>query len=200
MNRIVKFFNSFFEEKVISEQASKESIEAGKALYEYFQKQVEHEKGRFQKFEDKASKFLTMVSVIITAYLFVINNIFEKISSVCSISLALQIYQIILIILFILLFLTLCASWLYLLKVLKPQITRHLPTSQDTINVYINYPNKLDEIYHDNANKMKQVIDEYKTTNKVKVQFLSKAYNCISISGILFVIILPLSLIYKYLT
>jgi predicted PurR-regulated permease PerM len=113
---------------------------------------------------------------------------------------ALKIYQIILISLIILLFLTLCASWLYLLKVLKPQITRHLPTSQDTINVYINYPNKLDEIYHDNANKMKQVIDEYKSTNKVKVQFLSKAYNYISISGILFVIILPLSVLYKYLT
>ncbi|WP_269497780.1 hypothetical protein, partial [Acinetobacter baumannii] len=167
---------------------------------EYFQKQVEHEKGRFQKFEDKASKFLTMVSVIITAYLFVINNFFKNLYNICSISMALKIYQIILISLIILLFLTLCASWLYLLKVLKPQITRHLPTSQDTINVYINYPNKLDEIYHDNANKMKQVIDEYKSTNKVKVQFLSKAYNYISISGILFVIILPLSVLYKYLT
>jgi hypothetical protein len=200
VRKIVKFFNSFFEDKVVSDQASKESIEAGKALYEYFQKQVEHEKNRFQKFEDKASKFLTMVSVIITAYLFVINKFSENFSSLCSLSIALQVYQITLIILFILLFLTLSLSWLYLLKVLKPQTTRHLPSSQETIDVYVEHPNKLNEIYHDNANKMKQVIDEYKLTNKVKVQLLSKAYNRISISGVLFAIIIPLSIIYKYLT
>ena len=98
MRKIVTFFNSFFEDKAVSDQSPKESIEAGKALYEYFQKQVEHEKNRFQKLEDKASKFLTMISVIITAYLFVINKFSENFASLCSLSRALQIYQITLII------------------------------------------------------------------------------------------------------
>jgi hypothetical protein len=64
----------------------------------------------------------------------------------------------------------------------------------------VTYPNKLDEIYQVNAKNMQEVITEYKSTNKVKVALLSKAYNYISISGLLFAIIIPLSIIYKYLT
>jgi hypothetical protein len=200
VKQIVKVFNSFFEKPTVYDQASKDKIEAGKALYEYFQKQIEHEKNRFQRFEDKASKFITMISVIITAYLFVINKFSDFFINLCLLSTTLQIYQITLIILLALLFLTLSMSWLYLLKVLKPQTTRHLPASQETIDAYVTYPNKLDEIYQVNAKNMQEVITEYKSTNKVKVALLSKAYNYISISGLLFAIIIPLSIIYKYLT
>lgn len=200
MKKIVKLFSSRLDSTHGSDQALKESIDACKALYEYFQKLVEHEKNRFQKLEDKASKFLTMISVIITAFLVVINNFSNNLVSLCSLSIALQFYQVILIILLIFLFSSLSVSWLYLLRILKPKTTRHLPSTQETINAYVQNANRLNEIYEDNAKKMKEVIDEYKSANKIKATFLEKAYQYISISGVLFVIIIPLSIIYKYLT
>lgn len=194
-----KLFSFFLKEKNDSDKSLKESIETRKALYEYFQKQVEHEKSRFHKLEDKASKFLTMISVIITAYIFVTTKFLEEFIDLCLLPKILQLYQIILISLLILLFISLSLSWLNLLKVFKLQTTRHLPSSQETIDVYVQNSDRLGEIYIDNANKMKEVIDEYKSASVVKAKLIKIAYKYISISGILFVIIILLSIIYKYL-
>jgi len=199
VTKITNIFSYFFKENEQPEIYSKEKLEASKALYEYFQKQVEHEKNRFQKFEDKASKFLTMISVIITAYLFITNNFSEQLVGLCTLSPVLQFYQVVLIGLLILLFISLSLSWLYLLKTLKLQITRHLPTTKETIEVYVKYPNRLDEIYEDNAQRMQEVVSEYRSSNKVKARIIAKAYQYIFISGILFVIVVPLSISYKYL-
>ncbi|MDV2468430.1 hypothetical protein QR674_05485 [Acinetobacter chinensis] len=60
-----------------AEEPPKVDREKYKALYEYQKTQFEDEKSRFGKLEDKSAKYLTALTVAITAYVFIIRWVFE---------------------------------------------------------------------------------------------------------------------------
>lgn len=180
------------------EQNESVNLDAYKAMYEYFQKQLEHEKNRLKNFEDKATKFITMISIIITAYTFIITNFVSKNRDLANLDKPSQVFTIIMLVLFIFLFLSLGKAWICLLNTFRLKQTVHMPSNQETIDLFINYSNNLHDVYHFLSDKIIEVIEAYKKANDSKINLLSKADTYISVSAYLFAMIVPLSAIYKY--
>ncbi|MBF7684123.1 hypothetical protein I2F27_12570 [Acinetobacter sp. B5B] len=171
------------------------NIDAYKTMYEYFQKQLEHEKSRFKNLEDKSSKIFTMLSIIITAYTYIITTLIN-INSIEKYNQKL-VFLIILIVLMVFLFFFLSRAWLNLFNSFKLENTKHLGADQKAIDMFINNSENLHEVYHYVADQSAEIILAYKNSNKIKAELIIQACKNISISAILFVILLGLSVIYR---
>lgn len=163
-----------------------------KVILEYLEKILERERDRFYKLDDKVAKLFTTVSTVITGFLIIVNILLDstKIKTFSS-------CQLLILSLFSLMtFLFLCMSWHYLFSVFNLKTTAHLQ-HQGFWKYYKSREEKdfFERIIQDHEN----VIDTYIKSNDQKVLLLKKSLSNIYLSAIMFVILVIIYLIFKYL-
>ncbi|AVN20374.1 hypothetical protein JMA18_17735 [Acinetobacter baumannii] len=163
-----------------------------KVILEYLQKVLERERDRFYKLDDKVSKLFTTVSTVITGFLIIVNILLDhnKISIFCSSEIT------ILSLLSLTTFCFLCMSWNFLFKVFNLKKTAHLQHQ----GFWKYYKNREEIDFYERIIKDHEtVIDTYIESNDQKVLLLKKSLSNIYLSAIMFVILVIIYLIFKYL-
>lgn len=163
-----------------------------KVVLDYLQKILERERDRFYKLDDKVSKLFTTVSTVITGFLIIVNILLDtnKISNLCSCEI------IILTLLSLITFFFLCMSWNFLFKVFNLKKTAHLQHQ----GFWKYYKNREEtDFYERIIEDHETVIDTYIKSNDQKVLLLKKSLDNIYLSAMMFVILVIIYLIFKYL-
>ncbi|ENW20950.1 hypothetical protein [Acinetobacter haemolyticus] len=157
-----------------------------KALYEFQTKQLDLLKARYAGLENKASKYLTFISLIIAALsIFTKQYFFDNYEK--------GILYYIIVILIILTFISLCVIARFLFQAIRIETVAKLDTSLETVNLFVHHDLSL--VYYNLSKRMVEVIDKYEEGCKVKVDFLKRAFNEIKSCGILFILTVILIII-----
>ncbi|MGR2826335.1 hypothetical protein FY048_12545 [Acinetobacter sp. 1124_18A] len=168
----------------MEEQAKKEAelnSENLKFLYEYLSKQYEHVKTQTVRLDDKATKYLTFVTIVMATIGIISRYYFFEISSYSFIS------TLPIIFLCISFFLILHISR-YLLLVLKvTDVNKFSATSQ--MNSYIK-TNNIDVIYEGLSDDLSTIIESYERSLANKKKKLEKSYRATSILGVILILLL----------
>ncbi len=157
-----------------------------KALYEFQTKQLDLLKARYAGLENKASKYLTFISLIIAALsIFTKQYFFDNYEK--------GILYYIIVILIILTFFSLCVIARFLFQAIRIETVAKLDTSLETVNLFVHH--ELTHVYYNLSKRMIEVIDKYEEGCKVKVDFLKRAFSEIKSCGILFILTVILIII-----
>lgn len=155
-----------------------------KALCEYHKTQYETEVTRGHKLEDKSAKYLTALTIAITAYSLVFTKWIEKLEK----PLAASDWVIIVSIGFT--FLCFCSSWSLVFRSLALLKAEKLPASEKTIDAFRD--NTLESTYQMLSFKYLEALRKCRENNQYKTDLMSTAYRDIAWSGWSFVISLLL--------
>lgn len=142
-----------------------------KALYEHQKYQYEIEKNAYGKLEDKASKYLTLLTVVITAYTAIIG-IFLKLS-LFDVN---PLISFLCIFLIVFSFIFFCFSWYSIFRCLRLQEVFRLESNQEMINYFLDQE-YLETVYVYLSEKYDIVIQRYIEQNKKKVTLIKNGYN-----------------------
>lgn len=157
-----------------------------KVLFEYQTKQLDLIKARYAGLENKASKYLTFISLIIAAIsIFSKQYLFDNVDKN-------TLYYIILA-LIILTFLSLCSIARFLFQVLKVESVGKLDTSKDTLKLFVDH--KIEHVYYNLSKRIVEVVDLYEAGCSVKVDYLKRAFSEIKFCGLLFILTVILIII-----
>jgi hypothetical protein len=151
-----------------------------KALYEYQKAQFDDEKTRYSKLEDKATKYLTSLTIVISAYILIVGKFIGASNTIFCLTYALIIFFI------VLTFLSFCSAWFSIFNSLKLQEVKKMPSDHHLIEYFLD--NELPTIYWDLAEKYDEAIKWYRNKNHDKTVLMQQGYNEIIHSGIFFVI------------
>ncbi|MFW1761034.1 hypothetical protein [Acinetobacter calcoaceticus] len=151
-----------------------------KALYEYQKAQFDDEKTRYSKLEDKATKYLTSLTVVISAYVLLVSKFIETGKTNFCLTYSLIIFFI------ILTFLSFCSAWFFIFKSLKLQEVKKMPSDHQLIEFFLD--NELPTVHWDLAEKYDEVIKWYRNKNHDKTRLMQQGYNEIIHSGLFFII------------
>ncbi|WP_284115679.1 hypothetical protein [Acinetobacter pittii] len=166
-----------------SEELDKDSY---KALYEYQTKQLDLIKSRYARLEDKASKYLTYISLIVAAL-----SIFAKEYLFGAQPKGILFY--IVIFLIILNFFSLCAIARFLFQAIRVESVAKLDTGLETVRLFVEH--ELPHVYYNLSKRIVEVIDLYEEGCKIKVGYLKRAFSEIKFCGIMFIITVILIII-----
>ncbi|MDC4991306.1 hypothetical protein OHW12_17590 [Acinetobacter baumannii] len=163
-----------------------------KALFEYQKSQYEDEKNRYQKLEDKSSKYLTLLTFVIPVYSLIINKFLDdKFNDVnCFL------YSISLFFIFITFF-SFCFAWYSIFKSLKLNENSKMPADSELVNFFNNEGHSLESIYLYLANHYATLITDFRAINSRKTDAMLKGYNEIKFSILCFAITMLLILLIK---
>ena len=162
------------------------------ALYEYQKNQFSIVKGHYEKLEDKATKYLTYLSIFITAfsllakYYFIDTNIKAPFFLTCLTSLYLA-----------LTFIFVCLASGKLFSCLQVKEVFQVNTDDQMIDYFQN--NKIATVYLGLAHHYKKVISSYTEKNDEKANLLHKAFDYIQLAGAILVIVIILIILGKFL-
>lgn len=152
-----------------------------KTLYEYQKDQFDDEKQRYSKLEDKATKFLTALTIVISTYTLIVGKFLESLPTDINAFLKWSCY-----ILIFLTFLCFCSAWSFIFRTLKLRDVPKMPSDKATIEYFLD--NHLESIYWDRAEKYSEAINMYRNQNKEKTDLISNAYRDIAFASWVFVL------------
>ncbi|OTU28365.1 hypothetical protein CAT59_07340 [Acinetobacter pittii] len=159
-----------------NEELDKDSY---KALFEYQTKQLDLIKSRYARLEDKASKYLTYISLIIAAL-----SIFSK-EYLFGTHVKGVLYYIV-VLLIILNFFSLSAIARFLFQAIRVESVAKLDTGEQTIKLFVEH--ELSHVYFNLSKRIIEVIELYEIGCKVKVVYLKRAFSEIKFCGIMFIL------------
>lgn len=163
-----------------------------KVILDYLQKILERERDRFYKLDDKVSKLLTTVSTVITGFLIIVNILLDS-NKVRDFS---SCQNLILSLITLITFLFLCMSWHALFNVFNLKPTAHL----QHVGFWAYYKNKNESDFFERIILDHEVIiDTYIKSNENKVLLLKNSLSYIYLSAVMFLILVSVYLIFKYL-
>ncbi len=164
-----------------------------KLLYEYQKSQFEIAKNHYSKLEDKASKYLTFLGIVITAYTLISKfYLFDyKINDAKN-----WLYYIIFIYICITFYL-LCDCARTLFNCLKVEDLSR-PSSSKTMIDYIEANNR-NTVYLGLSHHFKASIESYHEKNKIKSDLLKQSHEKISLSSGSLAIVIVLIFINKFI-
>lgn len=152
-----------------------------KFLYEYLSKQYEHVKAQTARLDDKATKYLTFVTIVMATIGIISRYYFYEISSYSFMSTIPVIF--------------LCVSFAlilhisrYLLLVLKVADVNKF-SGQKEMNDYIK-TNSIDNVYQGLSEDLSTIIQSYDRSLVNKKKFLEKSYGATTILGIILILLL----------
>jgi hypothetical protein len=163
-----------------------------KIILDYLQKILERERDRFYKLDDKVSKLFTTVSTVITGFLIIVNILLDsnKVSGFSSCQ------NLILSLIALITFLFLCMSWHSLFNVFNLKLTAHLQHE----GFWAYYKNKKENDFFERIiSDHESIIETYIKSNENKVLLLRNSLSYIYLSAVMFVILVAVYLIFKYL-
>lgn len=162
-----------------------------KLLYEYQKNQFEIAKNHYSKLEDKASKYLTFLGIVITAYTFISKfYIFDY----PEIGTKNFFYYIVLLYVGTT-FYTLCDCSGTLFKCLRVEDVSRPSGSQEMIDYIEN--NERNSVYRGLAQHYKESIESYLIKNKIKSELLQKSYEKIRLASSSLVLTITLIFLLK---
>lgn len=170
-------------------EIEKRKIDKQKALFDFYKSELEIIKSDFYKLEDKASKYLTALTVLTTVLLVLIRDVFYKIE--------LNFISIFMIGVFLLIVCSAAASWRFVFMIMKPMDVKGLTADKR----YVEYFNRvrLEEFYYGIIHTYIEVIESYKCSTEEKAVYLNRAFSEIKTTGLLIVILIILILLDKVL-
>ncbi|MFV5654404.1 hypothetical protein VXR13_16725 [Acinetobacter baumannii] len=153
-------FKSIFKKDEPKAELPKVDREKYKALYEYQKAQLEDEKNRFGKLEDKAAKYLTALTVAITAYVLIVRWVFEWKTT--------PEYQYFLLVKVVIstTFFLFCIAWGFILSSIKLRSVAKMSSDESLINFF--KEKKLESVYLTLAKNYSQIISRYRIENEKK--------------------------------
>lgn len=160
-----------------------------KALYEYQKAQLEDEKNRFGKLEDKAAKYLTALTVAITAYVLIVRWVFEW-----SLKPEYQYFLLVKVVISITFFLF-CIAWGFILSSIKLRSVAKMSSDESLINFF--KEKKLESVYLTLAKNYSQIISKYRKENENKTGLMVWGYRFTIGAGLSFMVSMILIFFYK---
>ena len=147
-----------------------------KALFEYQKTQFENEKTRYSKLEDKSAKYLTALTIIISAFTLAVAKFLDVLSSDTNCLLnALFIFLI------TLTFICFCSAWSLIFKSLKLNEVPKLAASLEMIDFFLD--NSLETVYWDISEKYASAIKAYEKINSGKSILMANAHKEITFAS-----------------
>lgn len=146
-----------------------------KTLYEYQKNQYDLERASYARLEDKAAKYLTALTVVISAYTIIIGKFLSIQLKIDPLAYALLIFLVVFIFIFF------CFSWWSIFHTLKLSEVKKLNSSLEMIDFFLD--NELETTYWDIAEKYSEAIDAYRLKNSEKINYMEQGYREISISA-----------------
>ncbi|MDQ8935800.1 hypothetical protein [Acinetobacter rudis] len=151
-----------------------------KALYEYQKAQFDDEKTRYSKLEDKAAKYLTFLTIIISAYILLVSKFISASDDIYCLTYAIIIFFI------ILTFFSFCSAWFSIFKSLKLQKIKKMSADAELIEFF--EAHELPSVYLGLAENYSEVIEWYRIKNDDKTTLMQKGYKEILHTAIFFII------------
>lgn len=156
-------------------------------LYEHQKYMYEIEKAAFSKLEDKASKQLTSLSILITAYTALVGILLKSVIQNTE-----PLLGAICIFLIVLIFILFCSSWYSIFKCLRLQEVYRLESNQKMIDYFLDQE-YLETVYEGLSTKYSVVIQNYIEQNAKKAKFIQNGYKRTKIALILFIILVSIT-------
>ncbi len=162
------------------EKAKKTSIEKYKVLFDFYRSEFDSLRGEYYKVEDKASKYLTSLSVLSGVFLLLFKDVVDNF--------IFNFMNSIVLLLIVISAASFAASWRFIFMTMKPVELKSIPFNKQNIDYFDNQ--ELDTFYYSMANQYVEIIESYKLAISHKTSFLTKAFNEVKCSGLLLLILL----------
>ena len=182
-------FKCFFKKDEPKAELPKVDREKYKALYEYQKAQLKEEKNRFGKLEDKAAKYLTALTVAITAYVLIVRWVFEWTSK------PEYLYFLLVKAVISITFFLFCIAWGFILSSIKLRSVAKMSSDESLINFF--KEKKLESVYLTLAKNYAQIISKYRIENEKKTGLMIWGYRFTIGAGIFFMVSMILIFFYK---
>ncbi|AYY91205.1 MULTISPECIES: hypothetical protein [Acinetobacter] len=151
-----------------------------KALYEYQKAQFDDERTRYSKLEDKAAKYLTFLTIIISAYILLVSKFINTSNNIYCLTYAIIIFFV------ILTFFSFCGAWFSIFKSLRLQEVKKMPSDGELIEFFES--NELPSVYLGLAENYSEAIEWYRIKNHDKTTLMQQGYKEIFHTAIFFII------------
>lgn len=155
-----------------------------KALYEYQKDQFESESGRFNRLEDKAVKYLSSITVAVSAYILLVRWSADKIMPpsgfldwLVVISIALTV-------------LSMASAWSFVFRSLKLQDLMKMPVGDEVSELF--HDNNRATVYLSLSKRYSEAAKEKERQYNLKLKNVRKGYSDIVFSGWCFLISISL--------
>lgn len=139
-------------------------------LYQYAIKVLDQDIGRFHKLDEKISKFITTVTIIISVFIATVSFVFTN-----HIPPDHPLEWLLSVLLFLTL-ISLCSMWSFLFRGLRLQNVPRMPFNKEIIELFKSGQND-NTILFDLSRTCLKAFDENKIINSKKVYYLNKAYD-----------------------
>ena len=172
---------------LIDLEKEKRAIEKQKVLFEFYKSELDVIKGDFYKLEDKASKYLTALTLLTTVLVVLVKDVFEGIGfNLMSFSM---------LSIFVLIILSSAASWRFVFMILRPMDVKELPSYMRIVDYFNN--TRLEEFYYGITHSYIGVIESYKACTNEKSDYLKRAFSEIKTTGLLIIVLIILIMLDK---
>lgn len=162
------------------EKERKEKVDRYKVLFDFYKSECDNLRNEFYKVEDKASKYLTSLSILSGVFLLLFKEMIKDIG--CNL------LDWFLAFLLTIALLSFASSWRFIFMAMKPVKLKSMPFNDKNIQYFDD--NKLDVFYYSMAKQYVEVIESYKSTISYKTSFLVKAFKEVKCSGLILLVLL----------
>jgi succinate dehydrogenase hydrophobic anchor subunit len=143
-----------------------------KFLFEYQKNQFDEETNRFRRLEEKALKFVNLITFVLGAYLFLIRQIIKEVIPPTNL------LEWLIIISILITFICFLSSWSLIFRAIKLSDFVKMPSNDDTILYF--KKNAKETVYHGLSKKYSEAIKKVEENYSKKLDFVQKAYSDIS--------------------
>ncbi len=162
------------------EKDKKAVIDRYKVLFDFYKSEFDSLRGEYYKVEDKASKYLTSLSILSGVLVLLFKDIVENFEF--------NLINSTILILITLASASFAASWRFIFMTMQPIKLKSIPFNLQNID-YFN-KNDLDVFYYSMANQYMEIIESYKSAISYKTSFLTKAFYEVKCAGLLLLVLL----------
>lgn len=162
------------------EKDRKAVIDKYKVLFDFYRSEFDSLRGEYYKVEDKASKYLTSLSILSGVFLFLFKDAVDNFEF--------NLMNFIILILIILASASLAASWRFIFMTMQPVRLKSIPFDMQNIEYFNKH--ELDIFYYSMANQYVEIIESYKSAICYKTSFLTNAFHEVKCSGLLLLVLL----------
>jgi uncharacterized membrane protein YkvA (DUF1232 family) len=155
-----------------------------KALYDYQKDQFESESGRFNRLEDKAVRYLTSITVAVSAYILLVRWSADKIIPPSGFLDWLVVISIVFTII------SMASSWSFIFRSIKLQDLMKMPAGNEVSDLF--HENERATVYLSLSRRYSEAAKEKERQYNLKLKNVRKGYSEIVFSGWCFLISISL--------
>lgn len=163
-----------------------------KELFEYMKDAFSEESDRYKRLEEKAIKYLSSITIAVTAFVLLLRWSLDKLIPANSCM------DYVVIILSIITLLSLSYSWYYLFISIKLQTLNKMPSGNDVIEMF--KKNKIESVHLALAKRYSEGTEKRASEYMNKLNNLQKGYSGVLFSGVSFMVYVFLLLVHSMIS